>query len=195
MTMKDIHKGTIVKMNREPVTGASYLEIDDMDKGPTLIVCQGTPTAKAFDKVFGGVIVDGRFNGAAIAGKVIFYLLDPHGVFKSFLPIDQATPEEIEEYEQSRKATTAQVTKTVKFPGGGSFTNLGLLPPDDRVYSRGPIVAGRAIFEPRRPYTAEDKARNLKIVRDAIAKDGWKPGYLWVNGKWEPPGKRGGSDQ
>ena len=103
MTMKDIHKGTIVKMHRETVTGASYLEIDDVDKGPTLIVCQGTPTAKAFDKVFGGVIVDGRFNGAAIAGKVIFYLLDPHGVFKSFLPIDQATPEEIEEFEESRK--------------------------------------------------------------------------------------------
>jgi hypothetical protein len=33
MTMKDIHKGTIVKMSREPVTGASYLEIDDVDKG------------------------------------------------------------------------------------------------------------------------------------------------------------------
>jgi hypothetical protein len=103
LTMKDIHKGTILKMHQEPVTGASYLEIDDVDKGPTLIVCQGASTAKAFDKVFGGVIVDGRFNGAAIAGKVIFYLLDPHGVFKSFLPIDQGTPEEIEEFEESRK--------------------------------------------------------------------------------------------
>lgn len=144
MTMKDIHKGTIVKMHREPVTGASYLEIDDVDKGPTLIVCQGTPTAKAFDKVFGGVIVDGRFNGAAIAGKVIFYLLDPNGVFKSFLPIDQATPEEIEEFVQSRKEASPPPKDL--YGGPGTSTDLGLLPPDDKVYSRGPVVAGRPIF-------------------------------------------------
>ena len=143
MTMRDIHKGTIVKMHREPVTGASYLEIDDVDKGPTLIVCQGTPTAKAFDAVFGGVIVDGRFNGAAIAGKVIFYLLDPHGVFKSFLPIDQATPEEIEEFEQSRKESSPPPKKK------WGHVDLGFLPPDDQVYTRGPIVAGREVGKPK----------------------------------------------
>ena len=172
--MIKIQKGTIVKMHREPVTGASYLEIDDVDKGPTLVVCQGTPTAKAFDKVFGGVIVDGRFNGAAIAGKVIFYLLDPNGVFKSFLPIDQASPEEIEWFEQSRKATTAPETPKDLYGGPGTCTDLGLLPPDDKVYTRGPIVAGRPIFEPHRPSTAEEKAKNLQILRE-VAK-GWR----WV---------------
>ena len=64
---------------------------------------RGTPTAKGFNTVFPGTIIKGKFNNAAIAGKVIFYLLDPYGVFKSFLPIDQAAPEEIEEFEESRK--------------------------------------------------------------------------------------------
>lgn len=45
-------------------------------------------------------------------------------------------------------STIAPETKTVKFPGGGSSTDLGLLPPEDRVYSRGPIVAGREILKP-----------------------------------------------
>lgn len=104
-------------------------------------MCQGTPTAKAFDKVFGGVIVDGRFNGAAIAGKVIFYLLDPNGVFKSFLPIDQATPEEIEEFEKSRKEANP--------PPKGRHINEGLAKPDDPIYLLGPVVNGRPLFPPK----------------------------------------------
>jgi len=57
----------------------------------------------------------------------------------------------------------------------GTFTDLGILPPDDKVYTRGPIVAGRPISEPHRPWTAEDKERNYQIARDAIAKGVRKP--------------------
>jgi predicted protein tyrosine phosphatase len=80
-------------------------------------------------------------------------------------------------------------------PGKGVFVNMGLARADDPIYNIGPVVAGRPILQSRRPYTAEDSARDFKIVRDAIAKDGWKPGYQYVNGKWEPPGKQGESDK
>jgi len=80
-------------------------------------------------------------------------------------------------------------------PGKGFCINMGLCRPDDPIYNIGPIVAGRPIFQPRRPYTAEDRERDFKIVRDAIAKDGWKPGYQYVNGKWEQPGKPGESER
>jgi predicted protein tyrosine phosphatase len=80
-------------------------------------------------------------------------------------------------------------------PGKGVFVDMGLARADDPIYNIGPVVAGRPILQSRRPYTAEDSARDFKIVRDAIAKDGWKPGYQYVNGKWEPPGKQGESDK
>ncbi len=73
--------------------------------------------------------------------------------------------------------------------------NMGLARADDPIYNMGPIVAGRPILQPRRPYTAEDRERDFKIVRDAIAKDGWKPGYVYVDGKWESPSKQGESEK
>jgi len=152
----EIFKGTIVKMHREPVTGASYLEIVDDDKGPTLIPCEGTPLVTAFHKAFGGgVIVDGKFCNDGIAGEKIAYRLDERGFLSEF--IHEASP------------------KTTWFPGGGSSTFQGFLPPDHWLYGAGPIVAGRPILQPHRKRTAEERERCLQDARDAIAKGNQKP--------------------
>lgn len=92
-------------------------------------------------------------------------------------------------------ATTFRRWKHRVAPGEGFCVNMGWARADDPIYRMGPVVAGRPIFQPRRPYTAEDRERNLKIVRDAIAKDSWKPGYVYVDGKWEPPSKQDESEK
>jgi predicted protein tyrosine phosphatase len=72
-------------------------------------------------------------------------------------------------------------------PGEGFCVHMGWARPDDPIYRMGPVVGGRPIFQPRRPYTAEDKARDFKIVRDSLVENGWKPGYVYVDKKWQSP--------
>jgi hypothetical protein len=126
---RELHKGTVVAMHREPVTGTSFIEIDDDDKGKVLVPCLGTPTARRLDDLFGGVIVDGKFNKHGIAGKRIAYRLGEDDI----LMVD-----------------SIKIPRERKVPpsGKGRTIDLGFLPPEDKVYSRGPIVAGRAILKP-----------------------------------------------
>ena len=48
---------------------------------------------------------------------------------------------------------------TEQSDGEAPIIDLGSLPPEDRVYSTGPIVGGRAIFEPRKDGTDKDKPK------------------------------------
>ena len=125
---RKLFKATIVAMRRQMVTGASFLEVVDDDKGPLLIPCEGTPLVTAFHKAFGGVIVGGKFNNDGIAGEKIAYRLDEKGLLSEF--IHEASP------------------KTTWFVGGRSSTDRGFLPEDHWLYGAGPIVAGRTILEP-----------------------------------------------
>lgn len=172
MRTRPLHKGTIFALLRETKSGVSMLAIEDERQGKILIPCYGKETAKQFDEAFGGVLVLGRFNNDAIAGEPIYYRLNELGILCEFCPINERTPPElVEEYASGKpKATAAPETRKDPYGGSGTCTNLGSLPPDDPVYSKGPIVAGREIGKPHRPYTAEDRERNFQVARDAIAK-------------------------
>jgi len=77
-------------------------------------------------------------------------------------------------------------------PGEGFCIPMGWARPDDPIYRMGPIVAGRPIFQPHRPSTEEEKAKNLQILREAAK--GWRwvpvvPGTIpgMGEGKWFMP--------
>jgi hypothetical protein len=93
-----LHKGTIIAMYRERVSGTSLLAIEDDLRGKVLIPCEGTTIARAFDAVFGGVIVGGRFNNDGIKGERIYYSVDTRGVLESFNAVDEAPQALVQEY-------------------------------------------------------------------------------------------------
>jgi hypothetical protein len=50
---------------------------------------------------------------------------------------------------------SAKVGKTPTEDGQGSFTDLGLAPPDHEVYTMGPVISGRPLYPPRKISTEE----------------------------------------
>ncbi len=148
---RELFKGTIVGLRPNKKTGIAVLEINDDRHGEILVPCYGRPTVDAFAEAFPGTIVDGYFINDAIVNEVIFYRLDELGILEEFTDADRAPIEMIEEYEATAKKESAHR----KYGGPGTSTDLGLLPPEDPVYSRGPIVAGREIQKktPSKPGT------------------------------------------
>jgi hypothetical protein len=94
-----LHKGTIIAMYRERVSRTSLLAIEDDLQGKVLNPCEGTPIARAFDAVFGGVIVGGRFSNDGIKGERIYYSVDTRGVLEGFNAVDEAPQALVQEYE------------------------------------------------------------------------------------------------
>jgi len=94
-----LHKGTIIAMYREKGGGISLLAIEDDLRGKVLIPCEGTPSARAFDAAFGGVIVAGRFSNDGIKGERIYYSVDTLGVLEGFTVTDVAPQALVQEYE------------------------------------------------------------------------------------------------
>jgi len=56
-----------------------------------------------------------------------------------------------------KKPKKAEATPKALPSGKGSFTNLGLLPPDDPVYRLGLVVAGRKVVFPEPEQTPKKK--------------------------------------
>jgi len=139
-----IYKGRIIGLFREKGSGLGMVAIDDEKRGKILVPCERNPTARAFDEAFGGFIINGiTTDNSVIFGESVYFTVDDVGVLESFTPEDRAPVEMVEQYEaEKRKRSTPQ------YGGRGTCTNLGILPPDDRVYTRGPIVAGREIGKP-----------------------------------------------
>lgn len=133
---RNLGKGIIVGLFTGKDTGLAMLGILDEKKGRTLIPCDGDRVCRAFDAAFGGVILQGKFHNDRIAGEPIYYLINEIGFLDSFTPVEIAPPELVAEHEG----------RTPEKKGG--CTVIGYLPPDDPVYTRGPIVVGRRIFEP-----------------------------------------------
>jgi len=133
-------------------------------KGRVLIPCDGNPTCRMLNVVFPGTLRDGTFYNDAIVGERILYELDSLGVLLAFAPLDRAPLEKIAEYAKSSPR---------KKPG--RVTDLGFLPPDDPIYSIGPVVNGREIGKPYRKMTPEEIERNFQVARDEIARGNRKP--------------------
>jgi len=132
-----IYKGTIRRLIATRESGLAILVIDDERKGRVSISCENAPTVRALDACFGSVIGEGHtYNHEAIAGKAIYYGVTEYGLLLAFAPVEGASPDLVAEYEAA----------AMEKPG---CTFRGFLPPDDPIYSGGPIVAGREIGKPK----------------------------------------------
>jgi hypothetical protein len=133
--MKEVRRGTIIRLAGTWGSGLAMLWLNDDDRGEILIPCENVPAVAAFDRAFGGVITPAHtFTDTPLRGKRIYYNTDAFGVLLGFTPLGDATPEIIEEYERAGR----------KMKGGN--THVGLPPPDDPIYSRRVVVAGRRIL-------------------------------------------------
>lgn len=164
MNTRRLHKGTIVGLFRESGgSGIALLGIEDDEKGKVLIPCDGNPACRAFDAAFPGTLIGGRFNNDGIAGERIYYTVNELGVLEAFVPVEDATPELVEEYEEEAKKNLAprksghigfvepddpQILKGSQPSKPGTHTRGGFLPPDHLIFSGGPIVSGRPILAP-----------------------------------------------
>lgn len=133
--MSNLYKGTITRLIAFAETDIAFLEINDEIRGRIVVPCHNAQTVRTLDKAFGSVIVEGhRFDNEAIAGKGIYYSTDDLECLEAFTPVEDASPEMVAEYESQAAHKK------------GGVINLGWLPPDDPIYSLGPIVAGRRIY-------------------------------------------------
>jgi len=66
-------------------------------------------------------------------------------------------------------------TPPVPPSGKERFIDRGYAKPDDPIYSIGPIVAGRAILQPHRKMTAEERKQLFQNARAAVARGNPKP--------------------
>jgi hypothetical protein len=142
-----LHRGTIIGMFRERGSGISLLAVEDDRRGKVLVPCEGTPTARAFDDAFGGVIVGGRFNNDGISDERIYYRCDDLGVLAEFSPVDDAPPEMVEQYDSAKKTeSTPNPTKPEEPPKANGLRGvrmLGFLPPEDPIFSGGAMIFGK----------------------------------------------------
>ncbi len=159
-----IYRGRIVGLFREKGgSSIGLLGIEDDARGQVLVPCDGNPTCRAFNVAFPGTLRDGRFHNAGIEGERIYYTVDEVGVLATFTPEDRAPEELIAEYEKQSAPKKERVTFRGPLPPDDPIysigpvvqgrrilrhTDEGLAKPDDPVYRSGPIVQGRRILDP-----------------------------------------------
>jgi hypothetical protein len=91
----EILKGTITAFGGSWGSGLGFLAIDGIG-----IPCDNAPTVRALEGAFGDVIAPNHsVNQAAIIGKEIYYSVDDIGVLDGFTPVDEASEELVEAYE------------------------------------------------------------------------------------------------
>lgn len=99
----NVHKGKILGLKGSWLSGLAMLTVETETGAIKDIPCDNAPTVRALEAAYGNVIQPGhRFSMAAIKGKEIFYSLDDMGlVLAAFTPVEDASEELIEAYEEN----------------------------------------------------------------------------------------------
>lgn len=98
-----IQLGTIRGFHGTWGSGISQLEIEDADGQITMVPCDNGETARSLEAAFGDVIAPNHNvdEAGGHIGQGIYWTWDEMGLMMAgFMPIDEAGPELIEEYER-----------------------------------------------------------------------------------------------
>lgn len=69
-----------------------------------LIHCDNATTVRSLEGAFGNVITAGHcLDVSKIKGREIYFSTNDFGLLEGFVPVEEATPEIIEEYEKGKK--------------------------------------------------------------------------------------------
>jgi hypothetical protein len=78
-------RGKIIGLEGSWGSGIATLYVEDSNGDTIPLYCENSPTIKALDNAFGGVIAPGhRVNVDAIKGKIIYYSEDNMGMLEGF---------------------------------------------------------------------------------------------------------------
>ena len=88
-------RGKIIGLEGSCGSGIATLYVENSNGDTIPLYCENSPTIRALDNAFGGVITPGhRVNVDAIKGKIIYYSEDNMGMLEEF------TTEEEEDYDE-----------------------------------------------------------------------------------------------
>jgi len=101
-----IQKGKIISFSGSWGSGLATLTIQNEDGTVKHVPCDNGPTVRALHAAFGNVISKNHtMNNKAIQGKEIYYTLDDMGlVLGGFVPLEMASKELIQTYENQKEA-------------------------------------------------------------------------------------------
>ena len=78
-------RGTIIGLEGSWGSGIATLFVENNEGDTIPLYCENSPTIRALDNAFGGVITSGhRVNVEAIKGKIIYYSEDDLGMLQGF---------------------------------------------------------------------------------------------------------------
>jgi hypothetical protein len=78
-------RGKIIGLEGSCGSGIATLYVENSNGDTIPLYCENSPTIRALDDAFGGVITPGHsVNVAAIKGKVIYYSEDSMGMLEGF---------------------------------------------------------------------------------------------------------------
>ena len=102
----EIRKGKLVQFGGSWGSGLGTLEIEDSETGECEHVpCDNGATVRALEAAFGDVITEGHTaNGDGYKGQEVYWSLDEFGlVLEAFTPIEDASPELVNCYQENNK--------------------------------------------------------------------------------------------
>ena len=102
--MTDIKKGILKAFKGSWTSGMATLVIDDIDDGVLHVNCENAPTVRALEGCFGNVIGSAHNvkEDAGFMDKEVFYSIDDIGILEGFTPVDEASDELLELWEEGR---------------------------------------------------------------------------------------------
>ena len=101
----EIRKGKLIQFGGSWGSGLGFLEIEDSETGVReRVPCDNGATVRALEAAFGDVITEGHnANGGGYKGQEVYWSLDEFGlVLAAFTPVEDASPELVEQYEISK---------------------------------------------------------------------------------------------
>lgn len=97
--MDKIYKGKIKGFESSFSSGLANLVIENDLGNIENIPCDNGTTVRSLEEAFGDVITDGHTaNGKGYMDKEIYYAMESWGTMKWFMPVDEAKPELVREY-------------------------------------------------------------------------------------------------
>ena len=98
-----MQKGKLIQFSGSFGSGLGQLSIE-VDGQVQMFHCDNGTTVRSLESAFGNVITDGHTaDGEGYKGQEVYFSVDDMGLLESFTPVDEASPELIEKFEEDLK--------------------------------------------------------------------------------------------